>query len=79
VGEGEFYSHNDVVRDLYFGRGSNDPSITARLTSLEIFRENQLERQASRDTWVKSLVLLTITQTCLIIGGLITYVVTLKH
>jgi len=67
----EFYSHNQVVRDLYFGQGRDNPSITARLNSLEMFKDNSIEREKNRQAWIKSLVLLTITQTCLLIGALI--------
>jgi hypothetical protein len=71
VGEDEFYSHRDVVMDLYFGRGRDNPSITTRLNNLEMFKDNMIEKEKSRQAWIKSLVLLTITQTCLLIGALI--------
>jgi hypothetical protein len=76
VGDGEeFYSHSDLVKDVYFGRDRNNPSITTRLDRLETFRQTTEMWQTDLRGWFKALILFSLGQTCAIIGGLIWLVV----
>lgn len=42
------YSHSDVVRDLYIGRGRDNPSITARMQQMEQIIEQMVENEKAR-------------------------------
>ena len=72
------YTLWDVIVDVYFGKGKNDPSITMRLRDLEQFKEDTKAWQADLRSWFKALILFSLGQTCAIIGGLIYYAVNKK-
>ena len=46
--ERSFYSHSDVVRDLYIGRGRDNPSITERMQRMEQIIEQMVENEKTR-------------------------------
>jgi hypothetical protein len=80
VGEGEeFYGHSDLVRIVLIDRDANNPSIITRINRLELFKANYEQREETKSKWILALVLLAITQLCLLIGGLVTIVINLKR